>query len=553
MILNSIKSIVAGNYRWTLISLGLLNIFSIFYIFTFGGLFWRDFSIVFEGGLRILYGQIPYRDFFLPSGPVVYYMQALFHWILGANASAMLLHASVANIICLSFFFLYAKKNIGNIPALLLATLLHFLYYGAIANPWYSQTALLFFFLGQLILLNDIEKQNVIPLWKVIVSGLLLCTSIFSKQDFGMVGTAFIASQLMLFSKNNFKNTTIFLLFCVCPAILIVIFFVSVGDFGYWFNYGQEPHDSRIFRLIEQIRPESFFSGRGRSIIQPWRYQTNIMVHFIFIAPAVFLYLKNYNIRSLFILYMIIGLSMCDLVLGITSKTPPLSTKYFFLPLIGILFIRMILLKREVLNNVYNKNIIVLLISWVFLAYFSMMLPVRLTLYHYFIDYLPGTYRSLSNSSYSGVHFKPGVIKGIEEIKEELKNRKSSEEQNWFLNLSSYTFLYADLGVEPPRGVHLWHHYGKTMFDKDYAILKELIKRENFEYILVAPSWGDFFVAEIPGESNFIDGRSFKEFLNSNGYQAILKVWNEKTGTPKYPHKKFNTFWQHTLYRKKFG
>ena len=109
-----------------------------------------------------------------------------------------------------------------------------------------------------------------------------------------------------------------------------------------------------------------------------------------------------------------------------------------------------------------------------------------------------------------------------EVIKEELKNRKSSEEQNWFLNLSSYTFLYADLGVEPPRGVHLWHHYGNTMFDKDYAILKELIKRESFEYILVAPSWGDFFVAEIPGESNFIDGVSFKEFIISDGYQAIF-------------------------------
>ena len=120
-----------------------------------------------------------------------------------------------------------------------------------------------------------------------------------------------------------------------------------------------------------------------------------------------------------------------------------------------------------------------------------MMLPVRLTLYHYFIEYLPGTYSRLSNSSYSGVHLVPGVIKGIDEIKEELKNRKSSKEQYWFLNLSSYTFLYADLGIEPPRGVHLWHHYGNTMFDKDYAILKELIKRENFEYILVAPSWGD--------------------------------------------------------------
>ncbi len=545
MIWKSIKTSLVGNDQWALISLGLLNILSIVYIFTLGGMFFRDFSIVFEGGLRILYGQIPFRDFFLPSGPVVYYMQALFHWLCGENASAMLLHASIVNIICLSCFFLYARKNIGNIPALLLAILLHFFYYGAITNPWYNQTALLFFFLGQLILLNDIEKQNVIPLWKVIVSGFLLCISIFSKQDIGMVGTVFIASQLILFSNNNIKNTTTYLLSCLCPAILIVLYFVSVSDFGYWFNYGQEPHISRIGRLIELVRPVSFFSGSG------WIYRTDIRMHFIFIAPAIFLYLKNYSKRSIFILYMIIGLSMCDLVLGKTSSGA-LSTKYFFLPLIGVLVIRLFLVDKAILSN-ECKNIIVLLISWVILAYGSMILPARLTLYHYFIEYVPGTYSRLSNSSYAGVHFLPGVIKGIEEIKEELKNKKSSEEQNWFLNLSSYTFLYADLYVEPPRGVHLWHHYGNTMFDKDYAFLKELIKRENFEYILIAPSWGDFFIAERPGESNFIDGVSFKEFQNLNGYQEILRVWNEKTGTPTNPSKKFNTYWQHTLYRKTSG
>ena len=107
MIWKSIKTSLVGNDQWALISLGLLNILSIVYIFTLGGMFFRDFSIVFEGGLRILYGQIPFRDFFLPSGPVVYYMQALFHWLCGENASAMLLHASIVNIICLSCLYCF--------------------------------------------------------------------------------------------------------------------------------------------------------------------------------------------------------------------------------------------------------------------------------------------------------------------------------------------------------------------------------------------------------------------------------------------------------------
>lgn len=57
-------------------------IFFVGFIFVFKsgerGFFAFDQSIVFDGGYRLTWGEVPYKDFLIPFGPVVFYLQAFF-------------------------------------------------------------------------------------------------------------------------------------------------------------------------------------------------------------------------------------------------------------------------------------------------------------------------------------------------------------------------------------------------------------------------------------------------------------------------------------------
>ncbi len=52
-----------------------------------------DHSIVFDGGWRMLNGQVPWRDFVTPFGVVPSAMQAIFFALLGTTWFAFCLHA----------------------------------------------------------------------------------------------------------------------------------------------------------------------------------------------------------------------------------------------------------------------------------------------------------------------------------------------------------------------------------------------------------------------------------------------------------------------------
>ena len=56
-----------------------------------------DQSIVFDGAWRLLQGQIPYRDFVLPFGPVTLWLQAVFFSVSRVTYSAYVSSAAVVN------------------------------------------------------------------------------------------------------------------------------------------------------------------------------------------------------------------------------------------------------------------------------------------------------------------------------------------------------------------------------------------------------------------------------------------------------------------------
>ena len=49
------------------------------------GIYLYDQSAVFDGAWRILQGQVLYRDFFTPYGPIVFFIQSLFFRLFGVD------------------------------------------------------------------------------------------------------------------------------------------------------------------------------------------------------------------------------------------------------------------------------------------------------------------------------------------------------------------------------------------------------------------------------------------------------------------------------------
>ena len=57
-----------------------------------------DQSIVFDGSYRVASGQIPYRDFLVPFGPVTFWLHAFFFRLLGTTYHAYIIGAGVVNV-----------------------------------------------------------------------------------------------------------------------------------------------------------------------------------------------------------------------------------------------------------------------------------------------------------------------------------------------------------------------------------------------------------------------------------------------------------------------
>lgn len=73
------------------------------------GVFPLDQSIVFDGGWRVFSGQVPYRDFHLPFGPVsLWYQAGLFH-LFGLNYTAYALGAAIQGAVGAACVFLMLR------------------------------------------------------------------------------------------------------------------------------------------------------------------------------------------------------------------------------------------------------------------------------------------------------------------------------------------------------------------------------------------------------------------------------------------------------------
>ncbi len=110
------------------------------------GFFAFDQSIVFDGSYRVLIGQIPYRDFVIPFGPVTFWIQSAIFKLIGVSYASYIFGAAVVNLTVagVSFYLLRLLFPKNKLVAYSGSLLTAVWFYPPLGTPWPDQTAFAF-------------------------------------------------------------------------------------------------------------------------------------------------------------------------------------------------------------------------------------------------------------------------------------------------------------------------------------------------------------------------------------------------------------------------
>lgn len=165
----------------------------------------QDHSTVFDGGWRILSGQVPFHDFTLPNAILPIYLQAFIFKLFGINWFVYCLHAAIFNgLFCvLVFFFLRIFGGTLRL-SFFYALLSGVVFYTPFGIPVQDQHAYFFTFL--LIFLACLSIRVSRPLLKqlIFISLPVVTVSAFlSKQIPTIFGAALVGAILLVAERRN--------------------------------------------------------------------------------------------------------------------------------------------------------------------------------------------------------------------------------------------------------------------------------------------------------------------------------------------------------------
>ena len=171
------------------------------------GFFAMDQSIVFDGGWRILQGQVPFRDFFLPHGPLSMWIQALaFGWF-GVSYRVYVLTATIMNVIGAllaygTFRTLIPEKKW---PALAAGLLTGSWLYAPMGTTYIEQTGFFFLWVAVFAVVRGLAPGSFRHLWMG-AAGLALAAAILAKTNTGLLAGPVLFLMPALLRQNSVRG-----------------------------------------------------------------------------------------------------------------------------------------------------------------------------------------------------------------------------------------------------------------------------------------------------------------------------------------------------------
>lgn len=169
----------------------------LFYSFVFcfkageRGFFALDQSIEFDGAYRILAGQVPYKDFIIPVGPGVFWLQAIVFKLFGINFTAFLVGAALVNLLATALSMVTVALLFPGKPwpALIAGFLTATWFYPPYGTPNMEQTAFFFSLISITCLCATARStcSDVMRGLLCIAAGACAAAAFLSKQNAGLL------------------------------------------------------------------------------------------------------------------------------------------------------------------------------------------------------------------------------------------------------------------------------------------------------------------------------------------------------------------------------
>jgi len=432
-----------------------------------------------EGAYRLYLGQVPFRDFSLPMGYGYWVIPALFFKIFGPFMYSLIKAQVFINLI--SVLALRSILKILNVsPVIILLTVLVFCFSYVSKNfwPWYNHTVIVMEIVALYFLFLAVLKTTG---WKTIVclglSAFFVLFAIFTKQDGGAL-TLMISYGILTYDawvdrsvKKWLTFTTFFVVF-----LLVAVLPLLPYNFSYWFNYGQEPHNSRL--VLNDFLDH----------IAGWAYWEKF---FLLIMVLVILdkmregraFLEN-KIEFLFS-FLCLAIILEALVIQVTSDEPPYGEDFFYA--FGFVFVFSNLRLRLDLRRWYYLGISLILIGfwWTGIYWRNMKRVVtkkpvvvaneeKVAPYHF---RLAKEFKTLDK-----LYLAEATIDGINKIKalEVVKNKKDLK----VLNMSELTSLAYEIPFTPLTGQPMWFHQTVSIFPREVKEFCDKIKNKEYDLVL---------------------------------------------------------------------
>lgn len=455
------------------------------------GIYFRDYSIIWEGAYRLYLGQIPYRDFDMPVGYGSLLFPALFFKAFGPTMKALVLCQVFLNFLFLlildrmvRLFCRPEKHSKVTFPPLsiwttrILSALFFTLSYcSSLTLPWYNSTAFLFEMLSLLAMLSSAEhspnSRRFLSL--VTASGALSMLTFMTKQDCGVFAAAINLSLVLLVHRKNRKNALLIYLGSLLVASAVLFLPFAKYSIFQSFNFGLGPHYSRA---------SSIYLGRAINFFPS-----------LVSGIAVILFLNRNKQETLPRVFLAFGFVAFSLAFqgSILSQTSGLSfTNEYALP---FFFPVLFFLCRGKRWPVHLLTIGTLLWSCQF-SFGSLYRAMRQPrLFLSWSHHPPGVlndldvnknqkYTRVPTGAFEGAYVNGGFLRQMQKLNLDLKKRFPAQAIG-ALNMSELTPLAADLNFVPARGVPLWFHSGITLFGPKTTELRHRIESGEYDVIFI--------------------------------------------------------------------
>lgn len=472
-----------------------------------------------EGAYRMSIGQMPYKDFGTPLGYGFWLIPSLFFRIFGPQLISLVKAQVLINIMA-GFAFRSILKRLNIEPAIRALSVMVFVLSYSFFNfwPWYNHTVIVYELVGLAFLFQYMTRpQQKLRFLYLLLAALFTFLSIFTKQDGG--GLALLLCLALLLYNSIYEKR-----WWEIPAFLGCYFLVAaiiIGPllphgFGYWYNHGQPPHNSRL--AVTDFAEEIL--GGSQWI----KFYLVLMV--LCLVPA----LRNFkafwqNKTAVLFTLLTLGILAEAALFQVTSYTPPDNNIFFHSFAFAFLCTHFAGMQHIDLGrrNAFLSSALLVLLWWsgVFWKYidriFQRIFPAPTEMVQGAPD--PNAENVVSRRNFmlntdtttdvptaewifsdlpgfKKIYMPPSTVHGMERLlaMPVVKEKKDSIK---VLNMTELTPLaYAmPFKLETGEDYPLWYHLGVGMFNRQLAAFKEKVQQHHYDIILYeyAPGLNNFF------------------------------------------------------------